>query len=109
MDEMPNPFAVPVPKPKPQFRRFGRFSAPARMVREFHTDLKRVMGQCIVFRAEHMFDSDSIEYWAASEHFRQLPSGALIPCYCWVIAADGCMRAEEVDDWSRPTPRIPRS
>lgn len=76
-------------------RRYGRFTAPDDFVRQFSTDLKRIMGQCIVFRAEHLFHSRSVEYWAASEHFRPVPLGAVIPEYHWVFV-DGHPHAEEV-------------
>jgi hypothetical protein len=79
-----------------EFRRFGRFTAPAQWAHEFRTDLKRVMGQCIVFRAEHLFHSNQIEYWAASEHFRPVSFGEVVPEYRWIIEADGPLRAEEV-------------
>lgn len=79
-----------------EFRRVGRFTVPAFMAHEFSTDLKRVMGQCIVFRAEHHYFSNRIEYWAASEHFREIDQGGVMPEYRWVFSDTDGLRAEEV-------------
>ena len=77
-------------------RRYGRFTAPAQWAREFRTELKRVMGLCIVVRAENLFVSDQIEYWAASEHFRALLPGEIVPEYRWVFSEDGYVCCEEI-------------
>jgi hypothetical protein len=84
------------PEPPVRLRRYGRFAAPGDWARDFNTELKRVMGQCIVFRAEHLFDRDQIEYWAASEHFRHVPLGEVAPEYRWFFTDDGGLWAEEV-------------
>lgn len=78
-----------------RLRRHGRFKAPARLAREFSTDLKRVMGQCIVVHAEHLFDADVIEYTAISEHFRPIAEGEITPEYDWIFTSEGDMWAEE--------------
>jgi len=83
-------------------RRYGRFTAPADWVSQFSTALKRVMGQCIVFRAEQLFHADHIEYWAASEHFRPVAPGEVIPEYRWVFV-DGHPHAEEVTYDTNPS------
>ena len=83
-------------RPAAEARRFGRFTAPARWAHEFRTELKRVMGLCIVFRAEHLFHSDQIEYWAASEHFRPVLHGEVCPEYRWHFSDDGSVWCEEV-------------
>ena len=77
-------------------RRYGKFSFPARWAYEFRTDLKRVMGLCIVFRAEHLFYNDTIEYWAACEHFRDVPLGEVTPEYRWYFSSEGDVWCEEV-------------
>lgn len=83
-------------RPAADARRFGRFTVPARWAHEFRTELKRVMGLCIVFRAEHLFHSDQIEYWAASEHFRHVPLGEVCPEYRWIFTDEGDLWCEEV-------------
>lgn len=82
-------------RPAAEARGYGRFTVPARWVHEFRTELKRVMGLCIVFRAEHLFHSDEIEYLAASEHFRPVPLGEMMPEYRWHFTDDGDVWAEE--------------
>jgi hypothetical protein len=53
------------------------------------------MGKCMVFRAEHLFSSDSIEYHAISDHFRQVAEGEMAPEYQWYFNSDGEMWCEE--------------
>lgn len=76
-------------------RRLGRFTAPAEWARCFKTELKRVMGQCIVVRAEHLFANDKIEYLAICPHFRAIDEGEIVPTYRWMFTADGDMWPEE--------------
>ncbi|WP_157826898.1 hypothetical protein [Macromonas nakdongensis] len=76
-------------------RHIGRFTAPAEWARCFKTELKRVMGQCIVVRAKHLLVSDVIEYWAVCPHFRAIAEGEIAPKYRWVFTADGDMWPEE--------------
>lgn len=83
-------------RPAADARRFGRFTAPASWAHEFRTELKRVMGLCVVFRAEHMLYSDQIEYLAASEHFRHVPRGEVCPEYRWIFTDEGGISCEEV-------------
>ena len=87
-------------------RRYGKFRVPAELARRFDTSMKRVMGLCIVFRAEHLFYCDEIEYFAVSEHFRPVPPGEMIPEYYWVIE-DGYPHAEEVASGVAVTPKTP--
>ena len=77
-------------------RRYGRFSVPTQLAYDFSTDLKRVMGQCIVVRAEQMFLSDTIEDQAISDHFRVLDEGEIAPTYRWVFTEEGDIWAEEL-------------
>lgn len=77
-------------------QRWGKFKVPATLVTKFDTSLKRIMGQCIIVRAEHMFINNIIEYSAISEHFRDLPEGEITPEYKWVFDIDGFLTAEEV-------------
>lgn len=83
-------------RPVADTRRLGRFTAPAQWAREFRTELKRVMGLCIVVRAEQLYAGDVIEYWASSEHFRALPFGEVVPEYRWVFTDAGDLWCEEV-------------
>lgn len=90
-----SPVERPV-RPASEARGYGRFTVPAWLAHEFSTDLKRVMGKCIVVKAEHLFYGDRIEYWALSEHFRHVPLGEICPEYRWHFTSEGDMWCEEV-------------
>lgn len=96
MNETTQP-AVAGPVEPTVTRRYGRFTMPAAWAREGRAEIKRVMAQCIVFRAEQMFHSDSIEYWASSEHFRHVPAGEIVPEYSWRFNADGSILCQELN------------
>ena len=77
-------------------RRYGRFYAPTDWAYQFRTELKRVMGQCIIVRAEVLFHRDQIEYYAISEHFRTIEEGEVPPVYEWIFGEDGDVSVSEV-------------
>lgn len=77
-------------------RRLGRFTAGGEWAWTFPSALKQVMGQCIILRAEHHMATDKIEYFAISEHFREVPLGALIPEYLWTYSDHDGLQAHEV-------------
>ena len=77
-------------------RRYGRFSMPARWADEYRSELLRVMGKCIVLRAEQMYSSDRIEYWAVSDHFRELPEAEIVPEYAWYFTDEGDFWCQEL-------------
>ena len=77
-------------------RRYGRFFFSARFAHAYSTELLRVMGKCAIFRAEHLFDSDRIEYWAACDQFRNLSEGERMPLYEWHFLEDGSFQCVEV-------------
>lgn len=83
-------------------RRVGRFAIPAAWAHSFSTDAKRIMGLCIVVRAEYIFAGDVIEYTALSEHFRSIPSYEITPLYQWYFTEDGDMWAEETSGAQQP-------
>lgn len=47
------------------------------------------MGECIVTRCEHRWDSNVFEYSALSWQFRELKNGELSPPYVWEKDDDG--------------------
>ena len=77
--------------------RLGTFAIDVELVRDFSTLAKRVMGQCIITRAEHHYSSKRIVYEAISEHFRDLPPNTIPPHYEWVSNDDGHLTA-----WEQP-------
>ena len=77
-------------------RRYGRFALHTEWVREYRSELLRVMGKCAVFRAEHLLHLDQIEYMAACDHFRQLNEGEVVPEYRWIFTDEGDFWCEEI-------------
>lgn len=59
------------------WRRVGKFTINRNMI-ETHPDLvKKLMGMVIVLRAESDYYTDSIEYFAISDHFRTVEEGCI--------------------------------
>lgn len=78
----------------PTTRRLGRFRIAGVMLKNRPVDVLRVMGKCIVVRAEYLYEADAIEYTAISEHFAPLPEGFVVPTYRWVFQSDGHLICE---------------
>jgi hypothetical protein len=68
-----------------KLRRLGKFSIPMKRVSKFDTTVKRIMGLCIIVRAEVMYDRDAVEYVALSEHFEENPEYVVVPEYIWHV------------------------
>ena len=64
--------------------RRGRFSLPIRSVEESTLPIRRIMGQCVIVRAEMMFMTGNIDYHATSWRFREVQEGCVIPVYEWI-------------------------
>lgn len=77
-------------------KRVGRFTMTTDWARQFSTDAKRVMGLCVVVRAEQLFHSAIIEYIAISEHFREVATGEVVPEYVWNFTSEGEISTKEV-------------
>lgn len=75
-------------------RRLGRFEIDVRFIDEFNTAVKRIMGKCIIVRAEMRYDTGRVEYVAISDHFDEVELGQTIPSYDWIIHADGDIQCE---------------
>lgn len=63
---------------------------------EYPSEALRVMGKCVILRAEHRLDMDCIEYWAVSDHFRFVPLWQRCPEYIWHCTSEGDFWCEEV-------------
>jgi len=73
-------------------RRYGKFSVSGGMLNPLGEGyLTRVMGACIVLRAEYFYANDRIEYMAYSFKFREISEGEIIPEYQFSFAQDGEM------------------
>jgi len=77
--------------------RRGRFSLPIRSVEESTLPIRRIMGQCVIVRAEMMFMTGNIDYHATSWRFREVQEGCVIPVYEWIwCETEGQLTAREI-------------
>jgi hypothetical protein len=51
------------------------------------------MSQCIIVRAEQLWECGGVEYVAISRHFDEVPTGAIVPEYEWWVGSDGGIKA----------------
>ena len=70
-------------------KKLGKFSLPIDLIENSPQVVKTLMGYMIVVRAEHMYDSDAIEYTAISDHFAPLEDGKKVPTYTFRFENDG--------------------
>lgn len=64
-------------------RRIGRFAIQADAVDQGHPVVSRIMSQCHIVRAEHLFIHNRIVYEAYSWRFREVLEGEVMPDYVW--------------------------
>ena len=57
--------------------RYGMFKIPNYMIDNYPDLVKRIMGECIIVRAESLYVSNVIEYYAISDWFDEVPEGYL--------------------------------
>ena len=62
----------------------GRFSIRLFDIEEKENEVKEILNQCIVVRAEVMYDRDCIEYTAICDQFDVLQDGMMTPYYNWI-------------------------
>jgi hypothetical protein len=77
-------------------RRYGRFTIPVSWIDEYRSEALRVMGKCAILKAEMLYTIDAIEYWARSDHFREIADGEVVPEYIWTFSDDGDFGCTEV-------------
>ncbi len=68
--------------------RVGKFSLPRDMLSKEPQAVYKIMGQCMIVRAECMFCDDRIEYIAISHRFRPVTVGERAPEYYWNITRE---------------------
>lgn len=66
----------------------GKFSVSMEIIRENPDFVMKLMGMCVIVRAERMFVNDSIEYIALSELFDEVEEGHQIPEYNMIHIED---------------------
>lgn len=80
-------------------RNIGKFRLDANFI---HNQPKRVaevfaIMKCVPVRAEMLFYSDEIEYWAISERFAEIPKGQMVPEYLLQITQNESGQVELVE------------
>ena len=58
-------------------RRLGRFLIPMKLINDRPEAVKRLMGRCIVLKADYNWAQNAIEYIALCEVFREVPEGLI--------------------------------
>ena len=64
-------------------RRRGVFNISRDMIKNNPKTVRQVMGQVIIFRAEHLFETDSIQYHAICDDFHEVPERGMSLNYVW--------------------------
>ena len=79
-------------------RRRGAFSIPTQMIAGEPEVVKKIMGRCLIIRAEVMGIKDVIEYQAVCDDFDEVKEGELMPEYRWLVDSEtGDVRCERCD------------
>ena len=78
-------------------RRIGKFRLPAEIINNNPWTVTFLMSQCIIVRAEMMWECGGIEYVAISRHFDEVPTGNIVPEYEWHICGDGGLKAVKLN------------
>lgn len=78
-------------------RRLGKFRISAEIINNEPGTVTFLMSQCIIVRAEMMWECSGIEYVAISRHFDEVPTGNIVPEYEWWFDADGAIKAVKLN------------
>lgn len=68
-------------------RRAGRFRISAELIEDELPLVQRIMGMCVILRAECLWERRAIEYVALSPQFDELAEVTLLPDYEWIVMA----------------------
>lgn len=64
-------------------RRVGSFALSVTMLHTHGDTFRRIMGRCIILRAEHRLDDNRIHYDALCAEFDEISEGEITPFYTW--------------------------
>lgn len=67
--------------------RFGRFYISRHMIEKDPVSVFKVLGQCLVVRAEMDYATDTVHYTALSYHFEKVSRGEKVPLYKWILSS----------------------
>jgi hypothetical protein len=70
-------------------RRFGTFTISRKMIETHPEIVKRIMGECIIVRAEMSYVRDAFEYTAISDWFDEVSEAAIPMEYGILFTKDG--------------------
>ena len=70
-------------------KRYGKFFLSREMIIKYPNTIKKIMGECIILRAENMWCKEGIEYEALSDWFDEVEEGFIIPRYDIIFRNDG--------------------
>lgn len=73
--------------------RLGKFRIRAEAIYSEPESLRGIMEQCVIVRAEQMYERHCFEYIAISNAFEEIPEGCMAPEYTW-LCEDGEWIAE---------------
>lgn len=68
-------------------RRVGTFCIGADLIEDDPLLVQRIMGMCVIVRAECLWDRRVIEYTAISSKFAEIEEGLIPIVYDWVITS----------------------
>lgn len=74
-------------------RRLGKFRISSEIINSTPWVAAFLMSQCIIVRAEQLWECGGVEYVAISRHFDEVPTGAIVPEYEWWVGSDGGIKA----------------
>lgn len=78
-------------------RRLGKFRIASEIINDEPWTVTFLMSQCIIVRAEMMWECGGIDYVAISRHFEEVPVGNIVPGYEWHICGDGGIKAVKLN------------
>lgn len=77
-------------------RKYGHFLISRSLISEEPTLVKRILSQCIVLRAEMLWETNSVEYFAHCHLFKELSEAEVVPEYSWQVFEDGWVEPREI-------------
>lgn len=66
---------------KPDTDKLGEFEIPMELIVDMPDLVRRIMGECIVMRAEYVYGTKSVKYHALHESFEDREPGSDVPNY----------------------------
>lgn len=76
--------------------KIGKFSISHELVHFSPEEIKKVMGECVILRAEFMYASGHFEYVAISDLFEEVPEGCMPPEYLIEVNPQGKLSANKI-------------